>query len=145
MDYRELVYNLTMEYANKIISDGSKDLKVVFSNNLNGVNGSCYPFLKTIVYCDGYMKLNQKNLDVIKYTVIEECVHLIRLPHDEIFYKMCRDIGCDVSVPPVGIKYYWRYLKRCEKCGDGKYYNRKPRNIVCNKCGNNSILFEGVG
>jgi hypothetical protein len=134
-----------MEYANKVIGDDSKDVKVFFSSKLNGVNGTCYPFLRTIIYCDGYMKLNQNNIDAIKYTVIEECAHLIRLPHDEMFYNICRNLGCDVSIPPPGIKYYWKYFKQCESCGDRKFYNHKPHNKLCKKCGNATTIFFGDG
>lgn len=144
MGYRDIIYDMTMEYASKILGSNHKNVKVVFSNRLlNGSNGRCYPFVHTIIYCDGYMKLNRNNLAAIRYTVVEECAHLIRLPHDETFYKICRDLGCDVSSPPDGIKYYWRYLKRCNKCGDGKYYNHKPRNGLCKKCGSESTIFFG--
>jgi len=138
-----MVYNLTMEYASKVIGDDHKNVKVMFSNKLNGANGRCYPFLRTIIYCDGYMKLNRNNSAAIKYTVVEECAHLIRLPHDKIFHKICRDLGCDVSTPPAGIKYYWKYFKQCGTCGDGKYYNHKPQNKLCKKCGNESTIFFG--
>jgi hypothetical protein len=138
-----MAYNMTMKYAKQVIGDNYKDVKVVFSNHINGENGRCYPFLRTIVYCDGYMKLNRNNSTVIKYTVIEECAHLIRLSHDEIFYKLCCELGYDISVPPPGIKYYWRYLQHCDKCGNEKYYYQKPRNKICKECGNESTVFFG--
>jgi len=143
LNYRDMVYDMTMEYAKKVIGDDYKKVKVMFSNQINGSNGRCYPYLRTIIYCDGYMKLNRNNSAAIKYTVVEECAHLIRLPHDEIFYKLCRELGCDVSKPPETIKYYWKYLRKCDKCGDGKYYNHKPRNKICEKCGSNSTIFFG--
>ena len=133
-----------MDYASKVIDkEECKNLKVVFSNKLNGVNGTCYPFLRTIIYCDGYMRLNRNNLDAITYTVVEECAHLARLPHDEIFYESCRKLGYDVTIPPSDIKYYWKYFKRCEKCGNGKFYHHKPQNVICKKCGNESTIFFG--
>jgi hypothetical protein len=144
LDHQKLVYDLTMEYARKVIGDNAKDLKVIFSNKLNGVQGTCYPFIKTIIYCDGHMKLNKNNLDALKYTVVEECAHLIRLPHDEEFYKICIDMGFDVSKPPDGIKYYWKFLKRCEKCGNEKFYNRKPYNLLCENCGQVATILYGV-
>lgn len=144
MHYRDLVYNLTMDYASKVIDkEECKNLKIIFSNKLNGVNGTCYPFLRTIIYCDGYMRLNRNNIDAITYTVVEECAHLVRLPHDEIFYNVCRNLGCDVSSPPKGIKYYWKYFKKCKKCGNEKYYNKKPHNKLCKKCGSESTIFFG--
>lgn len=143
MDYRKHVHDLTMEYARKVIGDNCKDIKIIFSNSVNGIHGRCYPYTRTIIYCDGYMKLNRNNDNALKYTIVEECAHLIRLPHDNEFYEICRRIGFDVSVPPPGIKYYWRYYKKCDNCGNSKFYHHKPRNTVCQKCGSNSTIFFG--
>jgi hypothetical protein len=143
LDYREKVHSLTLEYARKVIGDDIKDVKVIFSNTLNGIHGRCYPYTRTIIYCDGYMRLNADNIEALKYTIVEECAHLIRLSHDDEFYTICRKLGCDVSVPPPGIKYYWLYFKKCNKCGNGKFYHYKPRNVVCDKCGHDSTIFSG--
>jgi len=143
LDYKELVCNLTLDYANRLIGDESKNLEIVFSNSINGVNGVCYPFANKIIYCDGYMKLNRNNVNAIRYTVVEECAHLVRLSHDKVFYKICKDLGCDVLTPPKGTKFYWRYLAHCEKCGNKKYYHHKPRNISCRKCGNETAIITG--
>ena len=146
LHYQDLVTSLTIEYARKVIGDDAKNLKIIFSNDLNGVHGTCYPFRtpKTILYCDGQMRLNRYNLDALKYTIVEECAHLKRIPYDEEFYRICKEIGYDVSKPPIGMKYYWRYKKRCGNCGDEKFYNRKPHNLVCKNCGNEATIFYGV-
>jgi hypothetical protein len=143
LNYRDIVYDLTMEYSRKVIGDDCKKVKVIFSNNLNGIHGRCYPYTRTILYCDGYMKLNRDNIEALKYTIVEECAHLVRLPHDEEFYTLCRKMGCDVSVPPPGMKHYWRYYKKCEKCGNEKFYHHKPRNNLCKKCGGDATIFFG--
>lgn len=143
LDYRETVYNLTMEYARKVIGDDCKDVNIIFTNTLNGIHGRCYPYTRTIYYCDGYMRLNRDNIEALKYTVVEECAHLIRLHHDVEFYDLCRKLGHDVSTPPPGMKHYWRYLKECKDCGDKKFYHHKPRDIVCKKCGGKSTVFSG--
>ena len=134
---------MTMDYARKLIGDECKDLKIIFSNDINGVNGSCYPFIRKIVYCDGYMRLNRNNFDALKYTVVEECVHLVHVCHDENFYNTCRKLGTDVSKPPAGTKFYWRYFKRCNSCGNSKFYHVKPRGNICKKCGHESTIFFG--
>lgn len=138
MDQYDIVRNLTIEYAQKVLTD-IDGLEIRFSNSLKYPNAKCYPYRKLIVYNDKYICLNKDNLEALKYTVIEECAHLRYVTHSDEFYQLCIELGYDVRIPPDGILFYWKYHKACEICGNTKFYYHKPRKIVCEKCGSNSV------
>lgn len=138
MNYRDIVMDLTLKYAGQVIED-CENLKVKFSKSMKYPNGKCYPFRKVIIYNDRYLALNKNNMEALKYTVIEECAHLRYHTHCKEFYELCIKLGYDVRIPPDGILFYWKYYKKCNKCGNGKYYYHEPRKLVCNSCGCSSI------
>jgi hypothetical protein len=139
LDYCDIILDLTMKYAKEVIGDDIDKLQVKFSNRMKYANGKCYPFKKLIVYNNRYLVLNKDNIEALKYTVIEECAHLRYPTHSKEFYELCMSLGYDVRTPPDGILFYWKYYKKCNKCGNGKYYYQEPRKLVCNNCGCSSI------
>ena len=139
MKYRDIVLDLTFEYAKKVIGD-CEDLTIKFSRSMKYPNGKCYPFRKVIIYNDRYLALNKHNIEALRYTIIEECAHLRYHTHCKEFYDLCIELGYDVRIPPDGIRFYWKYHIRCNECGNGKYYYNEPRKFVCKNCGGSSVL-----
>jgi predicted metal-dependent hydrolase len=135
VDYKEIVHSLTMEYARRVIGDECDKLEIVFSDRMKYFHARCYPFKLKIIYNTKYLMLNKDSIDVMKYTVIEECAHLRYIHHSAAFYKLCKELGYDVRYPPSEIKYYWKYFKRCRKCRNGKIYYHKPHTMTCQQCG----------
>jgi len=145
LEYQDLVRDLTIEYARKVIGNEVETLEIQFSKLLKYPNAKCFPFRRLIVYNDNYIQLNKSNIDALKYTVIEECAHLRYIEHNQEFYDLCIELGYDVRTPPQGICYYWKYHKICSNCGDTRFYYHKPRKVVCQKCGSDSVHMTESG
>jgi hypothetical protein len=138
------VSDLTHDYADKLIGDRHKDLKIKFSGGMRYLHGYCYAYKPEIVYNDRYMDLNKSNDDAIRHTVIEECAHLVYPHHTKDFFLLCKDLGLDVRRSGSGKLYIHqpesviecspRYKVVCPECKVEKYYYHYPRSNTC-KCG----------
>jgi len=61
---------------------------LVINKKLNNFWGRCWVKLKSIDYNINFLKLNCRNIKIIWYLVIHECLHFINFNHDSYFERL---------------------------------------------------------